>query len=340
MAGKNHHYLWRMMQRGFGAKRGGDHHVWVYRKGSKPNQKGTGNFGVAKYYYGPEGSDADKSITDFENSVQGAIQDARRVQDGVELDRAFVAPLVAHLEVRSLFLRAEMSNMVERMFCEITSHFGSRERIQAMLKGYLKDNPNMVDERLAKELVSEDQREDAKRILDIYIDNLSFDALASFFEVGLNELFAIAQRAPDEIKKAHNAAIVALKEDSPRVRLFDEFTYSVYRPNDSHFILPDTNLAMVGRHRVSPFSQPKDDLHSIIIPISSEVAIVGQRNAHERMSIVAANRLLAGCAYEAFIAKENDPKLARLTGRIGKFARLISDRELRDKLVFENLFSF
>ena len=64
MAGKEHHHVWRMLQRGFGEKRGKDHHIWVYSKDEKPKQKGTGNFGVEKYFYGPEGSETDQKITD------------------------------------------------------------------------------------------------------------------------------------------------------------------------------------------------------------------------------------------------------------------------------------
>ena len=122
-ADKEHHPVWQMLQRGFGENRGKDHHIWVYCKGAKPKQKGTGNFGVDRYVYGPEGSETDTSIAKFENSVQGGIQDARKMNDGAELNRAFAAPLIAHLEMRSNFLRSELSNMIKRMFAALNDHF-------------------------------------------------------------------------------------------------------------------------------------------------------------------------------------------------------------------------
>ena len=125
MAGKEQHHVWRMLQRGFGEKRGKDHHIWVYRKGTKPSRKGTRNFGVDRFFYGPEGSETDKSITNFENSVQSSIQDARKLDDGAELSASFVAPLIAHLEVRSNFLRSELSNLTERMQAALTDHLSS-----------------------------------------------------------------------------------------------------------------------------------------------------------------------------------------------------------------------
>lgn len=57
------------------------------------------------------------------------------------------------------------------------------------------------------------------------------------------------------------------------------------------------------------------------------------------MELKTINRLLAGCAYDAFVAKINDPKLAALTGRIGKYAKLMSDKEVRELFSFERMLS-
>ena len=145
MAGKQHHHVWRMLQRGFGEKKGKDHHIWVYRKGMKPSQRGTRNFGVDKFFYGPEGSETDESITKFENSVQGEIQDARTFDNGTELSAAFVAPLIAHLETRSNFLRQELSNLLERIQFVLGEHFSSTEKLKKMAKDYLKENPEQIN---------------------------------------------------------------------------------------------------------------------------------------------------------------------------------------------------
>jgi len=207
-----------MLQRGFGEKRGKDHHVWVYRKGVKPSQKGTGNFGVDRYFYGPEGSETDRRITEFENSVQSDIQDARKMDAGAELDAAFVAPLIAHLEVRSNFLRSELSNMTERMLVALDEHFSSTTKVQAMIKDYLRNNPKKVDAFFAKNFVPVDQRDDALVLIDAYVDNLPPNTASDLFDGKIAEIFKMAQLVPEGIKETHNKAILAIEPNSPRIK--------------------------------------------------------------------------------------------------------------------------
>lgn len=339
MAGKEHHHIWRMLQRGFGEKRGADHHIWVYRNGVEPSQKGTRNFGVDKFFYGPEGSETDKSVTDFENSVQGDIQDVRKLDDGAGLDPAFVAPLIAHLEVRSNFLRSELSNMTERMKAALTDHFSSRAKVRVMIKDYMKKHPEEIDAFFAKSFVPSDERVEAFKLFDAYVDNLPQGVAEEMFGDKVAEFFQMANLVPDGIKETHNRAILAIKPASPRIKALGEYVYTVYRPNDGQLILPDTCAAFVGRKNVAPFSQPKDDMHTVIIPISSEVAIVGRKGKEEPLELKTINRLLAGCAYYAFVARINDPILVSLAGRIGKHARMMSDKEIRELFAFEQLLS-
>lgn len=339
MAGREHHYVWRMLQRGFGEKRGKDHHIWVYRKGEKPSQKGTGNFGVDRFFYGPEGSETDKRITEFENSVQSEIQDARKMEAGAELDAAFVAPLIAHLEIRSNFLRSELSNMTERMFKALDDHFSSTVKVQAMMKDYLRKNPKKVDIFLAKNFVPVDQRDYASELFETYIENLLPNTASDLFDGIIAEIFKMAQLVPEGIKDAHNKAILSIEPNSPRIKALEEFAYTVYRPHSGQLVLPDTCCAFIGPKNVAPFSQPNDDMQTVIIPISSEVAIFGQKGKQRPMELKTINRLLAGCAYDAFVAKINDPKLAALTGRIGKYAKLMSDKEVRELFSFERMLS-
>jgi len=339
MAGKEQHHVWRMLQRGFGEKRGKDHHIWVYRKGAKPSRKGTRNFGVDRFFYGPEGSETDKSITNFENSVQSSIQDARKLDDGAELSASFVAPLIAHLEVRSNFLRSELSNLTERMQAALADHLSSTAKVKTMMKDYLKNNPKELDKLLAKNFVPGNQREAISKLLDTYIDNLPTGMAENVFDGMVAQFFQLANLAPDGIKEAHNKALLEIKPESPRIKAWSDFDYTVYRPKVGQLILPDTCCTFVGLKKVTPFSQPKDDTHTVIIPISSEVAIMGRKGKEGPMELKTINRLLAGSAYDAFIARTDDPVLASLAGRIGKHAKMMSDKEVRELFAFERLLS-
>ena len=337
MAGKEHHHVWRMLQRGFGEKIGSDHHIWVYRKGAKPTQKGTGNFGVDRFFYGPEGSDTDRRITDFENSVQSEIQNARTMESGAKLDAAFVAPLIAHLEIRSKFLRSELSNMTGRLLTALDEHFSSTAKVQAMMKDYLKKNPKWLDTFLAKSLVPVDHRDHASELFFAYIDSLPPNTASNLFDEKIAEIRKMAQVLPEGIKESHNKAILEIEPNSPRIRALEDYSYTVYRPHSGQLVLPDTCCAFIGPENVAPFSQPKNDARTVVIPISAEAAIIGQKGKEKPMDLRTINRLLAGCSYEAFIAKNDDPNFASLTRRIGKFAKLMSDNEVRELFSFERL---
>lgn len=339
MAGKDHHHVWRMLQRGFGEKRGSDYHVWIYTKNKMPKQSGTGNFGVEKYFYGPENSETDKKITDFENSVQGEILEARERPDGYELDAKWVAPLIAHLEVRSQFLRSELSNLMGRLTDSLNHHFSSTEKIRAVLKSYLKNHPDKLETFLDKNLVPKDRRVQASHLIDLYIDMLPAEVIEEHingeFSVVLSQLLQIT----GTIKDAHNEAILSITSDNPRIMALREFTFCVYRPIEGQLILPDTCCAFFGENKVAPFSQQKDDFQVVIIPISSNVAILGRKGRSEGLGITRINRILAGCAYDAFIANMDNKQYVSLTSRIGKHAKLISEKEIKNMLSLEKLLS-
>ncbi len=80
-------------------------------------------------------------------------------------------------------------------------------------------------------------------------------------------------------------------------------------------------------------------MHTVIMPISAEVAIVGRKGKEGPMELKTINRLLAGCAYDAFIARIDDPILASLAGRIGKYAKMMSEKEIRELFAFERMLS-
>ena len=330
MAGKDQHHVWRMLQRGFGDRRGKDHHIFVYRKAEKPKQRGTGNFGVGKYFYGPEGSETDQKITDFENSIQGNILDTRSRPQGYELSADFAASLIAHLEVRSNFLRSEFSNLTERMFSALEDHFASTDKVKTMMKAYLRNHPEKLDQFLAKSLIPINRRKDAAQFFESYLDNLPLETAEQLFGGKLSELFQTLVLIPDTIKNAHNTAILDINNDNPRIRALKEFCYFVFRPPHGQLILPDTCCAFIGPEKVAPFTQRDDDIATVIVPISSQVAIVGRKGHQSSLELKTVNRLLAGCAYEAFIARINDPSLGSLTRRIGKYAKVVSDREIQE----------
>lgn len=340
MAGKEHHHIWRLLQRGFGQKRGSDFHVWVYGKNEKPRLRGTGNFGVEKYFYGAEGSDTDKKITKFENSIQSDIQDTRKKENGEVLDSDFCSSLIAHLEIRSQFLRSEVSNLMERLIASIRKNFGTAESARRLVLSHLQSNPAILEELLAQQLVPIGERSQAAEFLKIALEKAPQGVIESLFSSELDRLASSVMHIPDFMKDAHNKAILEISPQSERVKSLRGYNFKVRRVEHESLILPDTCCAFVGHKTVSPFSQPDQHFHSIIVPISAKVAILGQMKNAPQIQPKTMNRILAGCAYEAFIADANLIQFERLSSRISKYARLMSDREIKALFSLDKILTY
>lgn len=332
MAGKDQHHIWQLLQRGFGERRGKDYHVWVYSKNQPARRTATRLFGVEKHFYGPEGSLADSNITKYENESQSTIQDIRKLPNGAAVDSAFAANLIAHLEIRSAFLREDSSRAMQKGMSELVRRFTSPRDLKEAISGYLKDNPDEVDKHLIKEFVPAKQRAGIHEVLQSVIKYMPEDEVLSAFRPGLSHIENFIAQFPEHMKESHNK-VISENEDFPlRANLHLERRYSVLRLESGSFILPDTTLAFIKKGGASPFTDKGDSVECVVLPISHNVAIIGRTRADTDYPLKAINRILAGCSFKAFVARDRSPQLQGLTGRIGKYAKLISDRDL-DRIV-------
>jgi len=137
-----------MLQRGFGEKHGRDHHIWVYTNTKPPERTVTRLFGFEKHFYGPAGSAADEKITEYENESQSVIQDIRKLPNGSKVDPDFAATLIAHLEMRTEFLREDVSRKMQKGFSELVKQFKCPNSLRAAMTDYLKSNPEELEKLL------------------------------------------------------------------------------------------------------------------------------------------------------------------------------------------------
>lgn len=332
MAGSNQHHFWQMLQRGFGEKRGKDHHVWVYSKTKPARQTVTRLFGAEKHFYGPEGSLADLNITEYENENQSDIQEIRKLPNGTEVDNLFAANLISHLEMRSEFLREDASKKMQKGMGELVRRFTSPEELRLSLANYLKNNADELDRFFEKEFIPIEQRPGFVEIIHRLIEMMPEEELLRSFDPGLAPITKIIEEFPSLMNDSQNRILAENKDFSLRAKLHLQKRYSVLRLASGSFILPDTTLAFIKKEGASPFIDKNDNVNTVILPIAYNVAIIGQSAVNFNYSLKTINRILAGCSFKAFIAKEQSSQLQGLTRRIGKYARLISDRDL-DRII-------
>jgi hypothetical protein len=334
VAGRRHHHVWQMLQRGFSSQANGDHHVWVYRNGKAPEKTVTRKFGRITDFYG---SEADANITDFENSIQGFIQECRLMKHGDVVDPSLSSSLISHLEMRSLFLRDELSRLSDRVAQTIKQILSSRNDLSILMTSYLRSHPEILYKELERAGFSEEIRSIA---LDLAIENLP-----NFIANGANSMVLGSRQIVGTIcasmaniaKSAHNKSLEGDFSELERTKHHLSMKFSILKVKDGSLILPDTTLAFLKENGCAPISKKYDKISTVIIPISSHVAIVGNNDGSPVRDLKTIRRVLASCAYEAFLSKEYCVELNNLSKRIGRNAKLVSQAELNSWLSLDRI---
>lgn len=337
MAGKRQHHIWQMLQRGFSFKERSDNHIWVYRKGIEPEQTVTRKFGQLNNFYGPEGSEADDNITSFENATQSFIQDARKMDNGQIVDENISAALVAHLEMRSLFLRDEISRLGERVVSFIRDCMASPKHYQALMCAYIKNHPEILDAEMDKASIDGAMR---PLIRDLFMQAApglireSAPEIANFSNMLFDRIVADISEIT---KSAHNKALLGDFSEIKRAHSHRSLTFSILRSPHSDLILPDTSLTFFTRTGCAPVSDKDDRVEAVVVPLSVDVAIIGKRDPSFQREMPTIQRALASCSYEAFLSPRKGDDLINLSRRISKNARLLTETEIRSIVRFDKL---
>jgi len=337
MAGKRQHHVWQLIQRGFGEKRGKDHHIWVYKKGCMPRQTSTRKFGVEPFFFSEDNDDAaDITLTNFENSIQSRIQELRKAKDGAIVEPDFIAPFIAHLEMRSQFLREEISSLGERLITGLTKVLEDEKKAANMMFSYLQNHPELLENELEKYEIPDNLRPVAKAMVEIRIPDLIKEQTAPLAEMARTLLGPFIQKIPIISKRAQLESIGKGFTEIERTNTHLNMNYCVHI-SPENIILPDTGLAFFKRKGLAPISQKSDEITDVIIPIGSNSYVYGFRNDAIQRTAKTINNALASCSYQSFIARDDNPTFRKMADKIGKNAFLISDAEINKMVSFENL---
>lgn len=338
VAGKNQHHIWQLLQRGFGEKIGKYHHIWVYEKNTPPKRTTTRKHGSEPYFYeNSSGATADIILTEFENSTQSYLQAAKNQDSGSELDGNILGPIIAHLEVRSLFFREEISDVL-KILTEEFERLTDEKTFNTILLSYLRNHPEILEDQIDAHQLQEPDR---KLIRSYFAENekslikkISSELLDKIRTLNTATKAKAAQTAKD----SHINALMKGFTEIERANSHRKLSYKLKKTDDK-LILPDNVLAFFTRKGVTPFSQKSDEIEEVIFPLAEHIYIQGATNTPTPKSHDTLLRELSSCSYRSFIARDNSEKLSRLSGRIGKNATLISRAEVARLVRLDNLLS-
>jgi len=319
-----------MLQRGFGQKHRKHHYVWVYEKSKEPAWTSTYDFGADKHFFSHEGdASADNTLTAFENRIQNKIRKWRAMEDKSEVPSCDVAPFLSHLEMRSLFLREEVSNTAQRYIDELDAVFGNQRQYTEFLKRMFKSRPDVIEKELENRDFPAELREQAISYLQFLPQEIIDNQASDISRKAKIMLDGFKEKIVDAAKEGQLKAIVQGFDEIERTEKHKTLSFLIRRP-ERPMILPDTCLAFFTKAGLTPFSQKGDVVCDVLIPLSENCYIHGyQKRPAERQHGVFLN-VLASCSFKAFLAKADYDGFKKLAHRIGKNARLISDKEIRE----------
>ncbi|WP_273499884.1 hypothetical protein [Paracoccus sphaerophysae] len=326
MAGVDQHHVWQLLQRGFAVKRRGQHYIWVYRQGSLPRELNTRDFGAEPFFYGPPDGPADRNMTAFENDAQRHVQAWRRSTDGSVVDVAQAGPILAFIDMRSEFLRQELTLNSTSAIASLPGVLNSASRSRYFVHELIDHFWGEIVQCLKKENyfgLTENGAEDLVRCAlkkAVSDGKLSFPTLEPF----LREVGTISQ-------DAHNKSLESDVRTSQRLERYLKLQFMVRKLAEPCVILPDTCIAFFAGDSVRPFSS-NDRIDLCVLPLRSDTLLIGRRNGYDDRSPQVIRRASASCAYKAFICSNDTPANRSMTRLIGKNAKLLTKEHQKSLL--------
>ncbi len=331
MSGRRHHHVPQLLQRSFATTVKKSSQVWVFSK-ARPNfPTNTINFGVEKDFYA-EGGDfsADDELTQIEIGLAPFISALRQGDLEALQDKKTISFLIAHLEVRTRFIREEMSNLLGNLVSIFEAWASDPDHMRRLLVSRLKEEPDLLGDLVKKEFGNTIE---ANALTSFAIENVE-SLIDTLLAKGNNSIFEpipqLKEKLGESIRGKHLAILRESSSGLKRSSKYEELSYQLVNYGDGDLILPDTMLAFLSPTKVSPFCDGGEmvKINTILIPLASDKLLVGSSAGHEVRSADQVCRILASCSLESFIAKYNEPRFDRLKSRIGKNARLMSSTEL------------
>ena len=332
MAGIYQHFIPRFLQKGFRVPSNGKEvRSWVYDRHREARRTNLKAIGMEGHFYAVESEpDLDDKITLAEEKVYAPLID--RLRRG-ELDRQCISgipDLLAHFEIRSRHVRQNLESAGEACIDYILQRMADPRALSELLRHHLHLGSPVFAQAI-EEMVNADQ---VKQLLQDRPDLLSGDFFEPFFLMAAAQIAALGPGTKDMIARAVKQSHIRVMSESvspeKRADRFRALSYSLetYAPGDLPLGDSIVLFHVYGERAFSPFLDKSDELIHVVLPLASDLYLMGTTGVYQGPLSYDLPREIARCSMDYFIASESKPHLAELTHQIGSNARWLSDDEV------------
>ena len=334
MAGKRQHFIPRFLQQGFTSRATNNgEFTWVFRSDAVPFETNTRNIGVeSRFYTNDDDEQADVLITEVENEFSILIDHLRAGKKSYLSDPK-LPQFIAHLEIRTRHLRKNLLNSTDIIISSLLDFLSDGENFSEWLKRKLLSDPSLLRQTCAESIaerglpqeLSEPTLKLATLLAPVFIDQQKseFSTLATMLRPILQK------QLKQSAKSGHIRALKQSPIPEPKVKFYEDLTYSILSDTKEPLILGDSVVLFQvdGPRSYKSFLEADDVLNAVYLPIDSGKMLVGSlRGFTDTQSSL--TKEIARCSMEYFIATENSRTNRQLQKSINTNAALFSQTEL------------
>lgn len=343
MTGRKQHYIPQCLLAGFEASRSGKRpQVFVYRRSSPIYLSWIGDVAAQRDFYSSPAADGvgtlDDKITSYENRLGPMLARMRERLPGLVDDNSVPAELVAHLCVRSAFIRNYFDAAAQELISGVGTFLSDRNAVRTYLRLDKSDlNPLLLDE-LDKAIDSIEGfpsdlgvRTLVKR-LALFGIREEFDG---FYEGQTGQLgaaiAAFRNNLPAVIRQGHGRALITSTVPPERLQGLTSLRWWKIQ-TDANLILPDciaiSRIGYSGAEYAPYLTHSNDELQCVLVPIDSHQLLVACRGElpPEEQLIFTFNRIAASCSIDFFVSAVHDRETDEIAAALGE----VSERSVAD----------
>lgn len=328
--GPNQHYLPRFLQKPFGI-RPKRKEIWVFARGSAPEQKRLKEVGASDYFYADPVAAGERTlddeITEIETPVSRILAGMRAQPIGSTINSTNAAEIVNHLVPRTAHVRVSMERGLRMMADGVQTILTDDERLQSIM-GLDEDEPNEVfKQNLAGSLKDIADLEslglptELIQRIAFFLSKENFTTLATDFLPMMRRTFATwLQASGGIVRESHNKALAKISNSKPRLRMFEELSWSIMAAPQQGAILPDCVALAIDRAGQSTPAMfaDWDEVAAIILAISTEKLLVGAAADFDVLPLPDFNEAAARCSHDFFLAPTTNEYLEQLHECLGE----------------------
>ncbi|MCU8072187.1 DUF4238 domain-containing protein [Shewanella sp. SM21] len=336
MSGKRHHFVPRFLQAGFASHtNGSETFTWVYRKDLKIFNTNTINIGIEGQFYSLNGdTQVDDNITVAEVRHSALVEELRNARDDSVLNNKAIAELLAHFEVRTRYLRQSFCCSVNVLIEESLRFVEDKHAFERYVQNRIFNDPNTLQNAITNELklryLSDSVPEEFINIIQSLIEQ-SLPNIFDYLPVIVEQFrIAVPEIIKSSAKSGHLKGLQQTIAPPLKTDIYERLVYRIIHTQDMVVPLGDSMLVfqVEGDRTFKPFTEKDDHVQAVYLPLSSSCILVG--SANDTFSDISfLPTVIAQCSLEYFISATNSAENSILQSRIGEFAYILSQDQIK-----------